>query len=339
MKTFFSALMIIFIFLISGCITDRYTIKDNNRSEVFIPETRDNYSAHLFWYYNRDENGKFIKVNNKKLLFDSKRDTFIFIHGWRGVGNLGWTNHSVMNGPAMIFPPAAMLISFLYNIPDNGAVFPDEKETIKNYNYAVFDWQKYNSIEFDFETSENLPILENNLKTSAIDRPLIPENLAKEIELFVTKTNYEKNIILAAHSLGNQVVLRAYDMLSDNVKEKVKSVILLDPFTTNYYQYLFDKVHANFEWLSGHVNPDIKNDLTTLIEKSGIKEKLYVIVATDVGKSWAENIAYPLNIVTIENKYKELPLDSSYPYKVKKAHNGVVDKFFFDMEYNDIFNF
>jgi pimeloyl-ACP methyl ester carboxylesterase len=225
----------------------------------------------------------------------------------------------------------------MYNLPDNGAIFPNEKKTVKDFNFAIFDWQNYNSIDFDFETSENLPLLENYLKSGYKNRPMMPQNLRDELILFVNKSDYRKDITIVAHSIGNQVIIRAYNMLPENIKERIKYIVLLDPFTTNYYDYIFKKAHANYKWLSGSTNPDIKNDLTKLLAEGDINGKLYVIVTTDIGKSWYENFSLPFNIITIEDNYQDIPLNSKFPYKIKKYHNGTVNDYFYEGKYDGIF--
>lgn len=327
--------LFLFLFiLLLNCISDKYEIKDNKRDPIFIEEFYNNYNCHLFWFPQKDNKGKFIKdKDNKKLLFDSKKDTMIFIHGWQGVGMFGWMEHSILENRGPITVPIIAIISLLYNIPSYGAALPNFEKMPSGYNFAIFDWQNYNNITKEHENSENLAILEQYLRKNPEKWPSIPENLAKEIELISPYIEPEKYIYLISHSIGNQVVIRAYDLLSFDTKRKIKLLILLDPFITEYYNYLGKKVGTDPHWITGLTSKWLKEDLMRLIERGGLKEKIVVIPTTDIGKSWTDSIAIPLNIKVIDNDYKNFPLNLFYASKTKKYHDEIIKWFFWDKKY------
>ncbi len=327
--------LIVAFAIMTGCKLDIYQIKDGKRNEKFIPEVFNNNNGHLFWCDQKDEKGRNLKNDTKQnIIFDYDKDTIIFVHGWQGVGFLGWLNHSIVNGPGVIFAPISGLISFMYNLPNNGASFPDFKKKQQTHNVASFDWQNYNNTAKEHENSEDLLYLEENLKKPPFTWPSIPKNLTDEIELLVNNTKYKGTIYIVAHSIGNQVVIRSYSMLSDKAKERVKNVVLLDPFTTVHYQYMSTRVKGDHTWLTGLTSSWIKEDLTSLLQSSGIIEKTIVIPSSDIGVSWVENFAKPLNITVINEYKKEIPVDFSYAGTTKKLHNNVLDWFFLDERYD-----
>ncbi|OHD12595.1 MAG: hypothetical protein A2086_16055 [Spirochaetes bacterium GWD1_27_9] len=332
MKNFFLIFLIFFLFI--GCLSDRYEIKDGKREPVLLREFDDNAKGHLFWSSLKDQNGKYIKENKKEILFDSTRDTFIYVHGWQGVGYFGWTTHSIMTGPGFFLGPIAIMISMMYNVPGGGAMIAEFKKRQADFNTSVFDWQEYNSIADDYETSQNLPLLEKNLKENPKDWPLLPKNLSDEIELFVTETNYQKDIYLVCHSLGNQVVIRAYNMMPKKVQERIKLIVLLDPFTTNYYNYMSKKLNVDTDWIAGSTNGWVKDELIDLIKKNELKDKLVVIPSSDIGKNWVDDIATPLELKVIDNT-KEVPVDGFYALRTKILHDKIVDKFFIEGKFDE----
>ncbi|HPO51182.1 MAG TPA: hypothetical protein PLO89_12720, partial [Spirochaetota bacterium] len=119
----------------------------------------------FFWYTQKDKKGRPLKdKDNKPKLFDKEKDTIIFVHGWQGVGIYGWTTHSIMTNPSFFLGPIPVLVSLMYNIPTGGAGIPNFKKQLNKYNVAVFDWQEFNNIAENYETSQNLSRLESNLK-------------------------------------------------------------------------------------------------------------------------------------------------------------------------------
>jgi pimeloyl-ACP methyl ester carboxylesterase len=319
------ASLLLALFLVS-CVVDRFQIVDGSRNPVFIPMVWNNNKGHLFWYYNTDVKGKILKSkNNKKVIFDKGRDTMIFVHGWQGNGSLGWTQHSIMTGPMRFLGPVAALISIMYNVPGRGATMPDVQSRLSEYNVAIFDWQQYNNTAGDYETSQNLSQLEQNLKEPPKNWPDIPENLAEEIELIIAETGYDRQIILTAHSFGNQVVTRAYNMLSEQAKARIKVVVFLDPFTTNYFDYMNKKVAADYHWLTGATTPWIKDDLTQVLKKSEIIEKTVLVYSSDIGKAWDVYFAKPLNIRSYDDNFVEYRLWQNYGWRTVKKHDDVID--------------
>jgi pimeloyl-ACP methyl ester carboxylesterase len=327
-------LILLIPILLTGCVSDIYQIRKGERKQVFIPSYLNNSKGHLFWYAVKDQNGKFVRDNNKRVLFDKNRNTIIYVHGWQGVGVLGWTNHSLTTRAPLFALPVTALISMMYNVPSNGATFPSHKERITEFNFANFDWQLYNNTESQYENSEDLATLEEYLKKNPYDWPLIPKNLADEIELFVKKTGYEKEIILAAHSIGNQVVLRAYKLLSDETRKKISKIVFLDPFTSDHFDYMNIKTSKDLKWLTGFKNPTIKNELNSLIQSSDIKEKLSVIISTDIGESWVYYFAKPNDLIVIDKDQQQIKLDALYGSRSKKYHELILDWFFSEKRYD-----
>jgi len=328
-------ILILSVLLLTGCLFDRYQIKEGERKPEFIPVLFNNNKGHLFWFNLKDEDGKYIIDDNKrKVMFDEERDTIIYVHGWQGVGLLGWTRHTLVTEKPLIAMPFTAIISMMYNVPGLGAAFPTIKQRITDFNFAIFDWQLYNNIASEYENTENLAELEDNLRDNPKDWPLIPENLAKELEFFVKKTNYTKNIILTAHSLGSQVVLRAYEMLSQDVRDKIKLVVFLDPFSSNHFEYMYDKLDKNYKWLTGATNPRVKRELNNLIQNNDIKAKLYVIISTDIGASWVYNFAKPNDLPVIDKDFQDIKFNASYGRLVKKYHEDILDWFFSEKKYD-----
>ncbi|MBP7551994.1 MAG: hypothetical protein KA885_01105 [Spirochaetes bacterium] len=330
---------ILFIFitlLLINCSFDKYQIKENNRDPVFISEFNNNYNGHLFWYKQKNDKGRYIKDETGKYrLFDPNKNTIIYIHGWQGVGVFGWLDHSMTEGAGFLIAPITAFISLMYNIPNNGASFPDFKKQLNKYNVAIFDWQNYNNIAKEHENSENLTYIEEYLRQNPIDWPSIPKNLCDELELLVSTDEDGGDIYIAAHSLGNQAIVRAYSMLSDKAKERIKLIALLDPFTTDHYDYMCKVVPGDHHWLTGLTTPWLKEDLTNVIKSSGIIEKLVVIPSSDIGASWVANYAEPLGIKVINEYPEHLPFDGLYAYKTKTLHNKPLDWFFLEEKYND----
>ncbi|HOJ64122.1 MAG TPA: hypothetical protein PLE45_06845 [Spirochaetota bacterium] len=330
---------ILSLFILTACISDKYQIKNGERNPVFISEFDNNYNGHLFWFAHKDEKGRYLKdTNNKKILFDPEKDTMIFVHGWQGIGIFGWMEHSILENKGVITGPIFAIISLLYNTPTYGATFPNFEKMESSYNYAIFDWQNYNNITKEHENSENLMILEQYLKNPPKKWPSIPKNFSDEIELLSSFIEPDRNIYIVAHSLGSQVVIMGYNMLSEETKRKIKLVVFLDPFTTEHYNYIAKKTGGDIHWLTGLTNQEVKEDLTKILESSGLKDKLIVISSTDIGKSWVEIFAKPLDIRVIEDDYKDLPFDIFYASKSKKYHDEILKWFFWDKKYNKILN-
>jgi pimeloyl-ACP methyl ester carboxylesterase len=331
------AVITILLFSITGCLVDRYQIRDGMRNPVFLPMINNNYKGHLFWYYNRDSNGKVRKSdNNKKVIFDKNRDTIIFVHGWQGNGSLGWTQHSLVSGPMRMLGPVTAMISMMYNVPGRGATMPDVKRRTDDYNIAIFDWQSYNNIDGDSETSQNLTILESNLKNPPDNWPDIPENLAQELELFINETGYNRQVILVAHSFGNQVVTRAYNKLSEKAKARVRLIAYLDPFTTNYFDYMGAKMSTDYHWITGATSSWIKDDLTEIMKDSDMIRKTVLIYSSDIGKAWDEYFASPLEIRSYDDEYEELKLWQNYGWKTMKKHEDIVGNVFYYKKFDQI---
>ena len=322
--------------ILFGCAYDKYRITDNGREPVFISEFHNNYNGHLFWYKQKNDKGRYIKDETGKYrLFDPNKNTIIYIHGWQGVGIFGWLDHSMTEDAGFLIAPITAFISLMYNVPNNGASFPDFKNQLNKYNVAVFDWQNYNNIAKEHENSENLAYLEEYLKKNPIDWPSIPKNLADELELLTEKDDSGRDIYIVAHSLGNQVIIRAYSELSDKAKERIKLIALLDPFTTDHYDYMSKVVPGDHHWLTGLTTPWLKEDLTGVIKSCGIVDKLVVIPSSDIGASWVANYAEPLGIKVINEYPKQIPFNGLYAYKTKTLHNKPLDWFFLEEKYNE----
>lgn len=330
-----SILFLLFVlFLFPSCLIDQYAIKDGKREPLFIPQFYNNYKGHLFWYTQKDLKGKNLKdEKGKPVIFDKEKETIIFVHGWQGVGIYGWTTHSIMTGPSFFFGPLAILVSWMYNIPTGGAGIPDFKNQLNKYNVATYDWQKFNNIAENYETSQNLSELESNIKKNPVDWINIPEQLRDEIKIMVDNTKYDKKIILVAHSIGTQVTLRAYNMLEPEYKNRISKIFFLDPFTTNHFDYMNEKVGGDNHWMTGNTSKWIKEDITNLLDDD-VKSKLTVIISTDIGKSWVKNFASPLGIKTIEKDFKDFPIDGLYAWRTIRFHDKVMDWFFLDNKYN-----
>ncbi|HOV13632.1 MAG TPA: hypothetical protein PK771_05060 [Spirochaetota bacterium] len=337
MKKFISLsiLLVVFSIIFTSCLFDQYAIKDGKREPKFIPFLFNNFKGHLFWYSHKDKKGRTIRnEKGNPIIFKNDRDSIIYVHGWQGVGIYGWTTHKIMTEPSFLLGPIPVIISLMYNIPNGGAAIPDCKKQLNNYNVAIFDWQEFNNIAENYETSENLPRLEKNLKEPPKDWPNIPENLKNEIEFLIEKNNYSEKIILVAHSIGSQVTLRAYNMLNKKYKNMISKIYFLDPFTTNHFDFMNEKLNmGDNHWITGNTSSWIKDDITNLLTDD-VKSKLTVIISTDIGKSWVKNFANPLNIKTIEDDYKNYPFDGLYAWRTITKHDEVINWFFDKNKYH-----